>query len=190
MHLIGHLLGGLAQFFGQRHDLPPPRFLVEERTLRDDAHQHLFQRHGLCAELQPVGVVGLGTAMLVLDRHGFPEPFRVLQGDALRVGPELDDVAVSAQAKPTADHLHPSGDEQAAAPFGLVCVMAAGVVELAFDGAAVLRPLLFQMDERPLAAAEAEVLDARQGQPVVRAGHQDSLSQVTPSGRVSATVTV
>lgn len=71
-----------------------------------------------------------------------------MQGDALRVGPELDDVAVSAQAKPTADHLHPSGDEQAAAPFGLVCVMAAGVVELAFDGAAVLRPLLFQMDER------------------------------------------
>lgn len=113
-----------------------------------------------------------------------------MQRDALRAGPELDDIAVSAQAKPTTDHLHPSGDEQAAAPFGLVCVMAAGVVELAFDGAAVLRPLLFQMDERPLAAAEAEVLDARQGQPVVRAGHQDSLSQVTPSGRVSATVTV
>ena len=34
------------------------------------------------------------------------------------------------------------------------------------------------------------LLDARQGQPVVRADHQDSLSQVTPSGRVSATVTV
>ena len=34
------------------------------------------------------------------------------------------------------------------------------------------------------------LLDARQGKPVVRAGHQDSLSQVTPSGRVSATVTV
>lgn len=68
--------------------------------------------------------------------------------------------------------------------------MAAGVVELAFDGAAVLRPLLLQMDERPLAAAEAKVLDARQGQPVVCAAHQDSLSQVTPSGRVSATVTV
>ena len=57
-----------------------------------------------------------------------------MQGDALRVSPELDDVAVSAQAQPTADHLHPSGDEQDAAPFGLVCVMAAGVVELAFDG--------------------------------------------------------
>ena len=116
------------------------------RDSRDAAHQHLFQRHGLCAELQPVSVAGLGAAMLVLDRHGLPEPFRALQGDALRVGPELDDIAVSAQAQPTADHLHPSGDEQTAAPFGLVCVMAAGVVELAFDGAAVLRPLLFQMD--------------------------------------------
>ena len=93
--------------------------------------------------------------------------------------PELDDVAVSAEAKPTADHLHPSGDEQAAAPFGLVCVMADAAWSSWLDGAAVLRPLLlFQMDERPLAAAEAEVLDARQA--ASRPGrHQDSL-QVTP----------
>ena len=51
-----------------------------------------------------------------------------MDGTFQQAFPELDDVAVSAQAKPTADHLHPTGDEQAAAPFGLVCVMAAGVV--------------------------------------------------------------
>ena len=128
---------------------------------------------------------GLGAAMLVLDRHGLPEPFRVLQGDALRVGPELDDVAVSAEAQPTADHLHPSGDEQAAAPFGLRLRHGSGRGRA---GLLTVRRFSAHCCSRWMSAhwrrQKQKCWMPDSGQPVVRAGHQDSLSQVTPSGRV------
>lgn len=66
----------------------------------------------------------------------------------------------------------------------------AGVVQLPFGGAQIFRPLLLQVDQCPLTAAEGKVLDAGHQQVVVRRVHQLNLSQVTPSGRVSATVTV
>ena len=67
-------------------------------------------------------------------------------------------------------------------------VVAALVQEMPFGGAQVFGPLLFQMDERPLAAAEAEMLDAGHLQVTVGV-HQASLWQVTPAGRSASTVT-
>ena len=86
--------------------------------------------------------------------------------------------------------LHSTGDEQIFAALGLGVVVAAGVVQLPFGGAQIFRPLLLQVNQCPLTAAEGKVLDAGHQQVVVRRVHQLNLSQVTPSGRVSATVTV
>ena len=60
--------------------------------------------------------------------------------------------------------------------------------------AQVLRPQLFQMNQRPLAPAEGEVLQSGQLQPLLlrpgrSAGHPRRV-QVTPAGSASATVTV
>ena len=56
-------------------------------------------------------------------------------------------------------------------------VMAALMQKVPFSGAQVFRPLLFQMDKGPLAAAEAEMLDAGHLQITVGV-HQVSLWQV------------
>ena len=46
--------------------------------------------------------------------------------------------------------------------------MAAGMLQAAFGGALVFEPLLFQVYERPLTAAEREVLDAGQREELSR----------------------
>ena len=61
-------------------------------------------------------------------------------------------------------------------------------MKMPFGSAQVFGPLLFQMDERPLTPAKAEMLDAGHLQETVRA-HQVSLWQVTPAGRSVSTVT-
>lgn len=61
--------------------------------------------------------------------------------------------------------------------------MGAPVQKRPLDGAQVLRPLPLEMDERPLAAAEGEVLQAGQGEVVLLAGDGYTISvQDTPSG--------
>ena len=70
--------------------------------------------------------------------------------------------------------------------------MGPAVEQLAFHGAQIFLPLLFQVDERPLAAAEGEVLDTGEGEKVLLTidGHPIRL-QVMPAGReASSTVTV
>ena len=128
--------------------------------------------------------------MFVFHRHGTPAAFGVLKRHTLRVSPELHDIAVPAETQSVADDLHPPRDEQIAPPLRLGGIVAPVVLQPPFRSAKVLRPLLFEVDQRPLTPTEAKVLDAGHQQVILRGGHQDILSQVTPSGRVSATVTV
>ena len=53
----------------------------------------------------------------------------------------------------------------------------------------VFRPLLFQVDERPLAAAKRKMLNAGHRQKIILC-HQENLSQLTPAGSCASTVTV
>lgn len=88
-----------------------------------------------------------------------------------------------------ADHPHSTGDEQAAPAFGLGGVMAAGVLQPPLGSAQIFAPLLLQVNQGPLAAAEGEMLQAGHEEILVFGGHQESLSQCTPSGRSSETET-
>ena len=70
--------------------------------------------------------------------------------------------------------------------------MGPAVEQIALYGTHVVLPLLFQVDERPLAAVEGEVLDTGEGKEVLLTidGHPMRV-QVMPAGReASSTVTV
>ena len=69
--------------------------------------------------------------------------------------------------------------------------MGPAVEQAALHGAQILLPLLLQVDQRPLAAAEGKVLDAGELEEVLlTAGGHPMRLQVTPAGRAaSSTVT-
>ena len=74
----------------------------------------------------------------------------------------------------------------------LACVVGAPVEQIALHRAQVFLPLLLQVDQRPLAAAEGKVLQAGELQDILFGifGHPMRV-QVTPAGRAaSSTVTV
>lgn len=114
----------------------------------------------------------------------------MLERDAFRVCPELYHIAVAAETQTMADDLHLPRDEPIAPPLCLGGIVAAAVFQPPLCGAEVFGPLLFQMDERSLTAAEAKMLDAGHLQVIIGGVHQDILSQVMPSGRSSETETV
>ena len=172
VHLVGHGLCFLPQLCRQGHQLAPPGRLVEKCALRNVAHQHFFQRHGLRTELQPVGIVGFGASVLVLYGQGLPTSFNVLQRDPLRVDPKLHHVAVTAQPQPMADHLHPACEEQIAAPLALCGIVAAFVVKPPRGREMILDPLLLKIIQSPLPSAKAEMLDAGHLQVVIRIHHR------------------
>lgn len=70
-------------------------------------------------------------------------------------------------------------------------VVDAFVHEMAVHCSAIFRPLVFDVDQCPLAAAEGEVLQARKLEVVVLLIVHPMRVQVTPAGRAdSSTVTV
>ena len=73
---------------------------------------------------------------------------------------KLYDVARAGEVQFTAEHAHAAHDEGVVALFGQRFIVAADVVELSLCGAGIFLPLLLDVDECPLAAAEREVLDA------------------------------
>ena len=79
VHLIRHGLRGAAQFRCQGNMFPLPGFFINFFRFRLLELQHLFQRHGLCAELQTVGIVYLAAAMLIFHGYGLPQAAAALQ---------------------------------------------------------------------------------------------------------------
>ena len=86
---------------------------------------------------------------------------------------------------------HVPRNKQVAAAFGEIFIVCPFVQNGAVGGAVVFCPLVFNMDQRPLSAAEFEMLQA--GEPeeaLLRIDHPIRM-QVTPAGKAaSSTVTV
>ena len=163
-------------------------FGVKKGAAGNLADQHLLQGHCLRTELQAVGVVLLRGAVFILHRHGEPAALLSLQRDTIRVGAELHHIAGPGQAQPVADDPHAAHRQQVTPLFPKGIVVAPFMQQLPLDGAQVFGPLLFEVNQRPLPPAKAEVLDAGHQQVVVCI-HQDNLSQLTPAGRVSSSQT-
>ena len=109
---------------------------------------------------------------------------------ALRAALEFYNVALTAQAESERVDAQTARDDRVAAALAKALIMRALMHDFPFDSAEILRPLLLNMYQCPLSAAEAKMLQAGDHQAIVRLVHYDSLSQVTPSGMLSLTVTV
>lgn len=73
---------------------------------------------------------------------------------------ELHNITDAAEFQRVGHHPHSADCQQISTLFPQGIVMAAGVVQAAFGGAQIFLPLLLQMNQCPLAAAETKVLNA------------------------------
>lgn len=64
--------------------------------------------------------------------------------------------------------------------------MGPGVEQVSLYRAEIFRPLIFNVDKRPLAAAKGKVLQAGELEVVLLGIHYPSLRQVTPAGRAAS----
>ena len=84
--------------------------------------------------------------------------------------------------------MQPAQNQQIAALFHLLFVVGAAVHQVSLHRAYIIRPLLLQVDQRPLPPAEHKVLQSRQHNGALL-GHPMRM-QLTPSGSLSSTVTI
>jgi hypothetical protein len=123
---------------------------VEELPASNGKAQHMFEAESLGAELNPIGIMRLGTAALVLDRSDV---------ERRTVGRlELDGVAHAVQAQEERSHGNGRRRTDSGARFGEIGPVSP-VVELpAFNGQSILRPEAFVVDQGALAGAINQVL--------------------------------
>lgn len=168
----------------------PAGFAIVERALRDGAAQHFLQTHGLGAQLKLVRLVRLWPAALVLHGKGQPAALLAREGDALWRGAKFDHVALAGQSQGRGGHRQTAENQSIAPPLPKGGVVGTLMEELALYGAQIFLPLLFQMDQRPLAAAEGKVLKAGEGEELLLTEVHPIRRQVIPAGRAaSSTVT-
>ena len=186
MHLLCHSRDGGAQFPGKGHGFPPSRLPVIEVPLGDGAGQHFLQADRLSTELQSVCVPLFGPPLFVFDRHWEVEPLPPLQGDAVGGGVKFHHIAGAAHPEGAGKNLHAPGVEDAVPHLRQIGVVGALVHDLPFDGAQVFRPLLFDVDQGPLAAAEGKVLQSGEEEKFLFPVHGQIIRvQVTPAGSTS-----
>ena len=160
-HFRQHPRHPLPEFRRERDDLPAPGFPIEKTGGRDGrTAEHLLKAHCLGTELQPVRIVLLLVAALVLDRGRQPQPLPPGKRNAARVGTEFHHVAFPGHAVALRTHRHSTADQQIAPLFSEVGVIRPLVPQPTIHRQVVVRPLHFNVDQRPLPPAESKMLQA------------------------------
>lgn len=113
----------------------------------------------------------MARAVLILDGEGQIASLLPVQRHAAGVPAKLHHVAGPADPQPVGGDAHTADDQQIAPP-----LPGRGVVGLPVEGFPlhrpdVLRPLIFNMDQRPLAAAEAKMLQPGELEVVILGKH-------------------
>lgn len=96
-------------------------------------------------------------------------------------------VALSAQSQRERLYAQAADNPQIASCLAQLLVMCPLVEQLPFHGSKILRPLLFDVDQRPLPAAELEMLQTGELEAVLLPIDHPIRVQVTPSGNSSST---
>ena len=104
---------------------------------------------------------------------------------------ELQHIAGTGHTQRPGKNTHITGDEEVSPALEKPAVVGVFVEDRSVSGAEIFRPLILNVDERPLAAAELEVLQTGELKKALLRIDHPSRVQVTPAGRAaSSTVTV
>jgi hypothetical protein len=134
----GRILGFPPQGLVENDVETVPGLAVEERPLRDRDEEHLLQTDRLRAELDPVTVVRLGLAPLVLHGEGQP--------GTVRLPMELHNVGLPDQPQTERSERHPIVDPDITPRFPAFVVHPL-MHDPAFGGETVLRPDLLNVNK-------------------------------------------
>ena len=167
MHLFCHGLNLLPEIRIKRDSNAPACLSVEERALCNGATEHLFQAQGLSAQLQLVCPMSFGRASFVFYGKGAPKPAFSMQRNSLLRQMELHHIAFSGKAQGVGPHWQVPQNEGIASPLPLAGIVCPGVKQRAFHRAQIFPPLLFNVDQRPLPAAESKVLQSGEREEVL-----------------------
>ena len=103
---------------------------------------------------------------------------------------ELDHVAGAGDAERSGEDAQIAQREQIPAAFAEGGVVRAGVHRLPVRGAEIFRPLVLDMDQRPLPAAELEVLEPGELEKVLLGPNHPIRLSVTPSGSAASSTVI
>ena len=105
--------------------------------------------------------------MLVLNRIGFPTSSPAYQRNSILSCVQFDDVTIADDSQLSGEYTQIAQYQGVAAFFRSMVVVSTPVLEVSCIRSGVVTPLLLYVDQRPLALAEFEMLNARQGQPFI-----------------------
>ena len=162
MHLRQQFPNLASQFFCEWHRHSAADFPIVEGSLGNVAAQHFLQAHGLTAELERVPGVLPGTAPLILHRVRLP--YSLFAPDRNTGSPPMifQHIAFAGHTQRGGKYTDAPGDEQVAPALPEVSVVGILMHQRPVHRAEILRPLLLNMDQRPLPAAEFEMLQPGQ----------------------------
>jgi hypothetical protein len=180
----GRALGDRSQVLRQIYHLASARRTVVQGAGGHGCAEHLLERHGLGAQLDPIRESMAPAPALVLDGKGDP-----LSRSASPLV-ELHDVSLAHDSEPLGTEGNGSRHSETGACFD-PRGMGTSMQQRSFGRQPVLLPGLFHVNEGALALAKHEVLQAREREiiVVVHGGEpnpQMSLSTSTPLGRASS----
>ena len=150
----------------------------------------MFQTHGLAAELERICISVLGLAALVFYGIGLPQAVPVGEGNSLCSPAVFQNVALPADAQLCGIDADATLDQQVAPAFLQRPVMRPFMHQRAIHSAVIFSPLVFNVDQRPLAAAKGEMLQAGQLEEVLLLIDHPMRVQVTPAGRWSSSTSI
>ena len=150
-----------SQFLGKRHPYPPPNLPVIQRPLGNFTAEHPLQAHGLAAELEGVPGVLPGTAPLVLHGVGLPQAVLSPEGNAGAAPVVFQHVALPGNPQLGGVDADAPGNHGVPPALPELRIMGILVQDGPVYGAVILRPLVLNVNQGPLAAAEFEMLQPR-----------------------------
>ena len=186
MHLLQHSADPLAQLLCNSDQRPSPRFSIEQSALRDGATKHFLKAHGLCAELKRIRVMLFRRAAFIFDRVWKPPAHFSMQLYAVWGCMEFYHIACPGYPKLSGCHRKPAQDQGIASAFPYMRIVRPLVKKGPFRRAQILPPLTLDMDQRPLAAAKCEMLQAGKLEIVRLIIDHPMRKQLTPAGKASS----
>jgi hypothetical protein len=144
----------------EAHIKPVVSCAIEERAFRDVNAKHFLQAYRLGANLNLIATVPLWPAAFVLNRKRTPQSPDIDKLNAAFVRPmKFHNIGDSRQPKPQRPERKSARNPDIPARFGPVAsLMHLAMQVLALNRKRIVRPHIFNMDQRTLPLAEYKVL--------------------------------